>query len=387
MDLKNLFSTLLLIQPSVSYSEKIISFTGAFIGILFLAGISDYYLESPATPLMIASMGASAVLLFAAPHSPMAQPWAFVGGHLISALIGVTCYKLIPHAYLASAVAVATAILVMHMLRCLHPPGGATALTTVIGGQSVHALGYAYVLTPVALNVTVFLLVAMLFNQLAPGRRYPMVRREVGDRKETKSPGWALGKMVLSQDDLEAALKDMNAYIDVTREDLGEIYTKAALHALRRRMGEIHCRDIMARDVVTAEYASELEEIWELMRQQKLKGVPVIDRARRVIGIVTIIDFLKRTGMRPTGHVFDRLRQAIRRTPGLTADKPEVVGEIMSTPPVTAFEDQHIANLIPMFSEHKIHHLPIVNQENKLVGMVTQTDLMVALYRHWAAMA
>jgi CBS domain-containing membrane protein len=144
----------------------------------------------------------------------------------------------------------------------------------------------------------------------------------------------------------------------------------------------------MTRDVATAEYGDELSAVWEMMRQRKLKGVPVIDRARRVVGIVTIVDFLKRVDKTHHAHprFFDRLRAFIRRTPGMTTDKPEVVGEIMSSPVVTATEDMHIVSLIPLFSEHNIHHVPIVDKDRRVVGMVTQTDLTVALYRYWAAM-
>ena len=125
-----------------------------------------------------------------------------------------------------------------------------------------------------------------------------------------------------------------------------------------------------------------------MMRERKLKGVPVVDRTRRVIGIVTIVDFLKRVDktQHPHPRFFDRLRSFIRRTSGLTTDKPEVIGEIMSAPVMTAREDTHIVSLIPLFSEHNIHHVPIVDKDGRVTGMVTQTDLSVALYRYWAAM-
>jgi len=326
------------------------------------------------------------VLLFAASHAPMAQPWSFIGGQLVSAVIGVTCAKFIPSLYLAAAMASALAILAMHMLRCLHPPGGATALVAVIGGAQVHALGYGYVLVPVGLNVMVMFVLALTLNNLFPGRRYPVVTPVPPKEKSESAAALSFGRVILSHEDLKDALKEMNAFIDVTEDDLADIYTKASMHSMRRRMGEIYCRDIMVRDVVTAEYGDELEVVWEKMRAHKLKGVPVVDRVQRVIGIVTIVDFLKRTDTRAKSDLLDRFREFIRRTPGVTTVKPEVVGEIMSTSPITATENMHIVSLIPFFSEHNIHHIPIVNEEKRLVGMVTQTELTVALYRHWAAM-
>jgi CBS domain-containing membrane protein len=386
MPLKKIVTSLIHTSAPVSLSEKIISALSAFLGIL-LTGILSSSLGHSAVPLMIASMGASSVLLFAAPHSPMAQPWSFVGGHLISALIGVTCFKLVPGAFVAAAVAVALAIFAMHFLHCLHPPGGATALAMVISGQEVHALGYGAVLAPVSLNVFTLLVIALFVNNMFPGRRYPMPPPVAGE-KPTSPPALTLGRMALTKGDIEDALKEMNAYIDVTEEDLEQIYTRASLQHMRKQMGEVYCRDIMVRDIATAEYGDEVETVWETMRRRKLKGVPVIDRARRVIGVITIVDFLKRADTHhPHSRFIDRLREFIRRTPGPSAAKPESVGEIMTSPAVTATEDMHIVSLIPLFSQHNIHHVPIVDHERRLVGMVTQTDLSVALYRYWAAMS
>lgn len=384
MSLKKIVTSLIHTSAPVSLSEKIISALSAFLGIL-LTGILSSSLGHSAAPLMLASMGASSVLLFAAPHSPMAHPWSFVGGQLISALIGVACFKLIPSVFVAAAVAVALAIFAMHFMHCLHPPGGATALAMVISGQEVHALGYGAVLTPVGLNVFTLLVIALYVNNVFPGRRYP-IPPPAGEKPITP-PALTFGRMSLTKSDIEDALKEMNAYIDVTEDDLEQIYTRASWQHMRKQMGDVYCRDIMARDVATAEYGDELEAVWETMRRGKLKGVPVIDRARRVIGVITIVDFLKRADAHHLHSRFlDRLRKFIRRTPGPSATKPESVGELMSSPAVTATEDMHIVSLIPLFSQHNIHHVPIVDHERRLVGMVTQTDLSVALYRYWAAM-
>lgn len=385
MALKSIISAFFHATAPVSLKEKIISAAGAFIGVLATAFISAGLGDS-ATPLMIASLGASSVLLFAASHSPMAQPWSVVGGHLVSALVGVTCFRFIPDIYAAAAVAVALAIFVMHLLNCLHPPGGATALAMVIGDGELHRLGYGAVLNPVGLNVLVVLAAALIFNNLFLHRRYPS--QLARDKKSPGGPPLAFGSNTLKKEDIENALKEMNVYIDVTGPDLERIYTHASLNSMRRRMGEIRCRDIMTRDVVTAEYGDELAAVWETMRKRKLKGVPVVDRARRVIGIITIVDFLKRVDKTHHEHprLIDRMRAFIRRTHGLTSDKPEVVGQIMSSPVLTAREDTHIVSLIPLFSEHHIHHVPIVDKHDRVTGMVTQTDLSVALYRYWAAM-
>lgn len=152
-------------QPYIRPRDEIYAALGAFLGILGLGWIT-LHVAPGLTPLMLASMGASAVLLFAAPHSPLTQPWPFVGGHLLSALIGVSCYRWAPDPWMASASAVALAILAMSLLHCLHPPGGATALTAVIGGDSVHDLGFQYALSPVGINVLVLLILSLIINRL-----------------------------------------------------------------------------------------------------------------------------------------------------------------------------------------------------------------------------
>ena len=124
--------------------------------------------------MVIGSFGATAVLLYGAIKSPLAQPRNLMGGHIISAIIGVTCYKLFPsQLWLASSLAVATAIAIMHATKTLHPPGGATALIAVIGSDKIHGLGYLYALVPVGLGAIIMLTVALLVNNIPKNRRYP----------------------------------------------------------------------------------------------------------------------------------------------------------------------------------------------------------------------
>lgn len=157
----------------VTHAEKWISTVGGLAGILCVVSISQSQLGLVGSASIIASMGSSAVLLFAAPHGPLSQPWSVFGGHLVSAIVGVTCVKLIAAPMLAAAVAVALAIGAMHYLRCIHPPGGATALGAVVGGDALHQLGFQFVVTPVMLNAATILIVAMLFNAPFAWRRYP----------------------------------------------------------------------------------------------------------------------------------------------------------------------------------------------------------------------
>ena len=145
----------------MSNREVFISIIGAFIATLFASFFSNSILEAEGMPMVLASTGASAMLIFGIPHSPVSQPWPIVGGHLISALIGITSYYLVPNPILASSVAIGLAMLVMHYTGSMHPPGGATAVTAVVGGATVHELGYYFVIVPVFFNSIILLSIAM----------------------------------------------------------------------------------------------------------------------------------------------------------------------------------------------------------------------------------
>lgn len=210
--------------------EKLVSAAGGLCGILAVAYIAREFHGPRDAVLVVASMGASAVLLFAVPHGPLSQPWPVFGGHLISAAIGVTCAQFIPDNLIAGAVAVALAIAAMHYLRCIHPPGGATALTAVFGGDTIHALGYGYLLVPVLLNTAVILIIAVAFNFAFPWRRYPTTLAKYLNARQAPPAAAAQGTAEaepLSRGHLESALKTLNTTLDISEEDLEEIYRLA----------------------------------------------------------------------------------------------------------------------------------------------------------------
>lgn len=213
------------IDPApVSHHEKLISACGGFIGILLVVTLSNWLMGVGPAVYIIPSMGASAVLLFAAPHSPLAQPWNVFGGHLVSAVAGVVCAQFIPMAGVAAAASVGLAIGAMYYLRCMHPPGGATALAAVIGGAQIHALGFEYLLTPVLVNTATILAVALLFNYLFKWRRYPACLAVKDTATQPPNDVYA----PVTHADLTYALGEMDSFIDVSEEDLLKIYKLAA---------------------------------------------------------------------------------------------------------------------------------------------------------------
>lgn len=160
--------------PRVSLGEMIWSWVGSFVGIGTVAWLNQRFFVGTDLTLIIGSLGASAVLTYGAPRSPLAQPRNLIGGHLLSAVVGVTAWKLLQHdPWLAAAMAVATAIALMHATRTLHPPGGATALIAVIGSQQIHDLGFLYCLMPATVGPVLLLVVALLINNIPASRRYP----------------------------------------------------------------------------------------------------------------------------------------------------------------------------------------------------------------------
>jgi len=213
----------------VSHRERFASAAGGFAGILAILLISYATVGSYAAALIVASMGASAVLLFAVPHGALSQPWPVFGGHVLSALVGVTCARMVPDQTIAASLAVGLAIGVMYYLRCIHPPGGATALSAVVGGEAVHALGYQYVLTPILLNVLVILLVAILFNNLFPWRRYPASLQK---KPAPVTAGSKAGQVPdISHGDFVYALSQIDSFIDISETDLLTIYEYATRRA------------------------------------------------------------------------------------------------------------------------------------------------------------
>jgi CBS-domain-containing membrane protein len=165
-------------ETLVDYREHLWSFSGAFIGIGLIAFLQSLMLPRLENIFLIGSFGASSVLVYGAIQSPLAQPRNLIGGHLLSALIGVTVYKMMPDIiWLTAPLAVALSIVLMQITKTLHPPGGATALIAVTGGAKISALGYMYVLSPVCSGSLILLAVALIFNNMTPGRKYPTTNR------------------------------------------------------------------------------------------------------------------------------------------------------------------------------------------------------------------
>jgi CBS domain-containing membrane protein len=354
----------------VDSKQRLRAVLGAFVGIA-VAGLITRWTggANGLNPWLIAPIGASAVLVFAVPASPLAQPWAVLGGNTLSALVGIACVLAIPDPAIAGAVAVALAIAVMFQLRCLHPPGGASALLVVLA----HTGQFEFAAFPVLLNSALLVLAGMAYNSLT-GRPYPHTQA-------APAPAGPQSGSRFSAADLDTALAHYNQVVDISRDDLEALLHDAESAAYWRNLGQLRCSDVMSRDPVSVQFGSRLAEAWELMRSRRIKALPVTDRARRIVGIVTVADFMRGVDLDQHEGIGQRLRALMRLSGTTHSDRPEVVGQIMTRKVQVASADRFLIELAPLFSEKGHHHIPIIDAEQRLVGIITQSDLIRALYR------
>jgi CBS domain-containing membrane protein len=354
-------------RNTVDARERLRAVAGAAIGLLITALLCRWMAEAVDVSIwLIAPMGASAVLVFAVPASPLAQPWSVIVGNTLSTLVGIACVHWIPDAAWAAALAVGAAIGLMFATRSLHPPGGAAALLAVL----THTDHFSAALFPTLANSLLLVVAGVAYNTFT-GRRYPhvqVVRPPSADAR-------------FSQADIDAVLARYNQVLDISRDDLESLIQQTELESYKRRLGTLHCGDIMSRDPVSVEFGTPLQEAWMLMTQRRIKALPVTDRTRRVVGIVTQADFFRLLDLEHHEGIAGKLRDLIRATRTVVSNKPEVVGQIMTRQVRVASADRPVVDLVPLFSEGGHHHIPIIDGERRLVGMITQSDFVRALYR------
>ncbi|MFZ3153504.1 HPP family protein [Pseudomonas sp.] len=339
---------------TVSLSERALSCVGAVLGLLFSGWLCHEVLGS-ASPWLIAPMGASAVLLFAVPASPLAQPWSIFAGNLISALIGVTCASWLGHDAWVAALAGGLAIAGMFALRCLHPPGGAVALTAVLAGSEVAQLGYHFALYPVGLNSIGLLLIALLFNNVLR-RQYPHRPLEHGNVHKTRDP-IPRDRLSFTPADLDAVLKARGELLDISREDLEEILLQTEARAYQRRFGEVRCADIMSRDVQSLTEYSSLAEARLSLHKHRLSAMPVLNPQGELQGMLSLHDLL------------------------LADADTQTVSQCMRRQAPTCRADWPVTYLLQMLTDSDVHRLPVVDDQRQLLGIVSQSDLLAALFR------
>ncbi len=369
----------LTIEPvSLSIREKCIAALAAFSAIL-LTGIVTRSYAAEQTAILVASMGASAAILFAIPNSPLAQPWPFAGGQILSALVGVTCAAYIDDIPMAAAMSAGSAILAMLILRCLHPPGAATALAPVLSANPSFYPNLDFVLVPVGINVLLMLILACLINGAILKRDYPA--RPPSAKPKTipnKTPGKLLG---IDPGDLEQVTRDFDHFLDIGNEELLQLFTRLQLLTFQKRIAPLTCGAIMQRNIVTVEYHTEVESAWAIMHERQLKALPVLDKSRRVIGIVTRYDFFKNLTLTPYRGFQDKWLTFLKSSTEVYTDKPEAIGHIMTRKVKTLTVNSDIAQLFPLIVDEGHHHIPIIDESGRFAGMVFQSQLLATVFK------
>lgn len=354
---------------TVPWRERVRACIGALIGIA-VTGATMHWLLGPETriPFLVAPMGASAVLLFAVPGSPLAQPWSLLGGNLVAATVGVLCAHWIADPVLACATAIAIATCAMFALRCVHPPSGAVALTAVLGGPVVHALGLRFVIEPIGLQSVVLLAAAIIYHTVTR-HRYPHASRPSANAQA------GAASVGVTREDLEAIVRQHGEMIDVAPDDLASLLHEAQLLAYARSFRELTCAQIMSREPVSVSGNTSAAQAWRLLARHRIKALPVIGEARHVVGIVTRTDFIGRTP-------FDLRRL---RTERLTLRRDGAamrqIREFMTPTVCTVDASMPVAELIPLFAHYGHHHIPVLDGQRRLAGMITQSDLIGGLHR------
>ena len=304
-------------------------------------------------PLLIAPIGASAALVFAIPASPLAQPRAVIGGNVLSGIVGVTAALLLSNPLLAAVTGAGAAILAMLLTRTLHPPGGAIALSAGMAGTAAGLDSYAHTLLPVVVCSVLLTLAAAVCVNLT-GRSYPH-RVVVQPSPRTTGDAPPYDRIGFTSADLDLALTQYGELLDVSREDLDALFRQVELQAHKRIHSRILCEDIMSRDVIAVDLDQSAVSALAFLRNHDLRTAPVIDSERRVVGLVRRAELLAGRD-RPVSQVLDPF-----------------VHKVM---PGTAIE-----SLLPLLSSGATHEAMVVDAERKLVGVITQTDLLAVLYR------
>ena len=340
------------------FKERIFSGFGALCG-LVISSLISWYVLGGMNAWYIAPMGASSVLLFAVPNSPLAQPWNVVVGNTLAGIIGVACTHLFPDLTVAFSVAVGLSIFIMMTTDSLHPPSGAVAITAVLGGEAVHRLGFNFVLYPVLLNSILLLIFAVCFNRLI-GRHYPIMPH-VNERSKDPTP---TQKVSIQPKDIEFALDHHTELLDISQYDLEKIILEAQEHANERLVNSMVCQDIMSRDVIKLNENDNIYQALDKFKAVNLMSLPVVNDQENLVGTLA-------------------LYEVVEWFKGSTDPRnswQHYVNQIMSRRVITVDPLQPIQDLIPYFVEKSFNYIPVVDNQC-LVGIISRADMIAVLQR------
>ena len=343
--------------------------TAVGLGVAGLIAVSP--LGGPRLGLsLIAPFGATAVLIFAVPNSPLAQPWSAVVGNALGAIVGVAACLAIADPGARVAVAVGLTVVAMSLARAVHPPAGAIAMTAALSPEATLDLGFRFALAPVALGTATLVLLGMAYAR-ATGRRYPFRHFHEPNARGTADPAPA-ERLGLSEAELADILRRHRQSLNLGVEDLARLIGAAELQAAGHAARPSTAGDIMSRDLVTVGPGAPLGEVAELFRRHGFTSLPVVEAGDRLLGVIFQMHLIGPGGGTPSQGRLAVLRHLAGRT--------VQAGDVMATATPTVAPDTPVGTLLPLLAEDGHDAIPVM-EGGRIVGIVTQTDLITALAR------
>ncbi|WP_321284618.1 HPP family protein [uncultured Vibrio sp.] len=352
----------------MSNFDRLFNLSYIAIPVLFssavIAALANYGHATSATPLLIASIGASITIIFVIPSSPMGKTWPLVGGHVTAALVGIGLSTVFNDVIVLITLTITCTILIMIILKCVHPPGVATALVPVLSHTSQPDV--YFILDPVLLNVLPLALSGIVY------RRWNAIRSSKTTQKPSINSKSAHEKSSLYFDELHNVLEARNEWLDIDEQTLDEIFKQTHLLALEHKSQKLTCKHVMTENILALTESDSVYEGLNTLQKNKFSAIPIINSDQEIVGIFSLVDFLLYVEKRKINSFVGLYLLAKKKT-------SKTIGQYMKRNPISMHEEQHVARLIPYLTSG-FHHIPIVNSKSQLVGMVTQSDLIEFLY-------
>ena len=354
---------------------------GALVGL----GLTGLFVLSPSVDLklglfLVAPFGATSVLLFAVPNSPLAQPWSAIVGNTVAALVGVAVCLFVNDPLLRIALAVGLAVSATIVLRAVHPPAGAVAMTAAMSPEAIHHLGFWFALSPVAVGTAALVFVAIVYARLT-GRHYPFRQFDDPNQHGTRDAE-PLERLGLSEGELTSILERYRQSFNLGVEDLARLIGAAELQAATHYTGPLTASDIMSRNLITVKADTSLGEVADLFKRHRFTSLPVVGDGAKFLGVIFQMHLISRA--REDALRLDRgFVPALRRLVDRTREKPVLAGDIMSVAVPRAIATTPMNALLPMMGEGDVDAVPVL-EYGKIIGIVTRTDLIAAMARRIA---
>ncbi|MEQ8257639.1 MAG: HPP family protein [Roseovarius confluentis] len=368
--------------PAVARVSGVEAFR-AGLGALIGLGLTGLFVLSPTVDLelglyLVAPFGATSVLLFAVPNSPLAQPWSAIVGNTIAALVGVAVCLWVGDPALRVGLAVGLAVTATMLCRAVHPPAGAVAMTAALSPDAIAHLGFWFAIAPIGVGTAALVVLATIYARLT-GRHYPFRQFDdpsqhgTGDRNPTERLG-------LSEDELTNILERYSQSFNLGVEDLARLIGAAEMQAAAHHSVPVTAQDIMSRDLVTIHPETPLSDVADLFRQHRFTSLPVVEQDEKFLGVIFQIHLIRQA--REDALRLDRgYAAALRRLLDRSRENPTKAGDIMSVAGPRAMADTPIGALLPMMAEGDTDAVPVL-EKDKIIGIVTRTDLVAALARN-----